>query len=38
MLLIPFQDTFLRKLSYFNDLSETVDSKVSWVVVQEVST
>jgi len=34
MLLIPFQDTFLRKLSHFRDLDEPVDSKVSWVVVK----
>jgi len=27
MLLIPFRDTFLRKLSHFGDLSEPVDSR-----------
>jgi len=27
MLQIPFRDTFLRKLGYFSDLSETVDSR-----------
>jgi len=27
MLLIPFQDTVLRKFGHFNDLDETVDSK-----------
>jgi len=34
MLLIPFRDTFLRKLGYFSDLDETIDSKVLWVVAQ----
>jgi len=35
MLLIPFRDTLLRKLCYFSDLDEPVDSMVLWVVVQE---